>query len=173
MLRGKSDLSKFMINEKQIKIILITAIALIAIPSVMLGQATSQNTSCEDTAKELEAKITEITRSLDKAAFEKFVSDDVLIIQADGSRTPKNVQLLSSFNPPPNLTFSFESKDIKVRACSETNIVTTGKDIVIFTKKGSKKSETQYYYFARAYEKREGQWQLVFNQLTKTPSYFL
>jgi ketosteroid isomerase-like protein len=161
-----------MMNEKQIKNIFITAVAVMAIPSAMLGQAASQNTSCEITAKELEAKVTEITQNLDKAAFEQFVSDDALIIQGDGRRKRKSQQVASSFNPPPNLAFSFTTKDINVRACGETSIVTTGKDIVTFTKKGSKKSEIQYYYFTRAYEKREGKWQLVFHQLTRTINYF-
>ncbi|MDQ3748180.1 MAG: nuclear transport factor 2 family protein [Acidobacteriota bacterium] len=149
------------------KLILISLAMIIAIPSFILGQATSQNISCEQTAKELESKITKITQDLDKAAFEEFVSEDVIIIRADGETTSKKEQS-ASFSLPSGLVFSFTTEDIKIRACGEMSIVTTGKDIIKATEKKSKKSATQNYWFTRVYEKRQGRWQLVFNQLTST-----
>ena len=148
------------------KHILIALAIITAIPSFTLGQATSQNISCEQSAKELEAKVSKMTQDLDKAAFEKFVAEDVIIIRADGETISKKRQA-ASLNPSPNLAFSFSSTDIKIRVCSETIIVTTGKDIVKAAEKGSK-SDIQNYWFTRIYEKRRGQWQLVFIQLTST-----
>jgi competence protein ComGC len=149
------------------KLILISVAIIIAIPSFILGQATSQSLSCEQTAKELESKITKITQDLDKPAFEEFVSDDVIIIRADGETTSKKEQS-ASFNLPPNLVFSFTSENIKVRACGESSIITTGKDIIKATEKKSKKTAIQDYWFTRIYEKRQGRWQLIYNQLTST-----
>lgn len=149
------------------KYILTTVAIIMAIASITMGQTTSQNTSCEQTAKELESKVSRISQELNKAIFEQFVSDDVIIIGSDGETKSKK-QLAASFNPPPDFVFSFNSADIKIRVCSETIILTTGKDIVKATEKGSKESDTQNYWFTRIYEKRRGQWQLIFNQLTST-----
>lgn len=135
-------------------------------PSLALGQATSPSRSCEQTAKELEARITKITQELDSAAFEQFVADDVVIIRADGEITTKKQQA-TTFRGASNLVISFSSRDIKIRICSETTIVTTGKDIVKAREKGTNENDIQdYYWFIRIYEKRRGQWFLVFNQLT-------
>jgi len=150
------------------KLILISVAIIIAIPSFILGQATSQSVSCEQTAKELESKITKISQDLNKAAFEEFVADDVIIIRADGETTSKKEQSKVSFNLPPDLAFSFTSENIKIRACGESSIVTTGKDIVKFTNKKTKETATQNYWFTRVYEKRQGRWQNVYNQLTST-----
>ena len=141
---------------------------ILAIPAIMLGQTTSQNISCEQTAKELESKISKITQDLDKAAFQDFVSDDVIIIRADGETASKKEQIESFLNPPPNVTFFFTSQDIKIRACGESSIITTGKDILKATDIKSKKTGSQNYYFTRIYEKRQGRWQLIYNQLTST-----
>jgi len=149
------------------KDILIAVAMIIVIPSLTLGQASSQRISCEQTAKELESKISKITQNLDKAAFEQLVSGDVIIINAIGETLSKKQQL-ASFDLPPNLIFSFTTIDIKIRVCGETSVVTTGKDIVEVREKGKKESEAQSYWFTRIYEKRRGQWQLVFNQLTST-----
>jgi hypothetical protein len=119
------------------------------------------------TAKELESRVSKITQELDKAAFEQFVADDVVIINATGGTLSKKQQL-ASFTLPSNLTFSFTTVDVKTRVCGQTNIVTTGKDIVEFREKGKNEREAQSYWFTRIYEKRRGQWQLVFNQLTST-----
>ena len=150
------------------KLILISVAIIIAIPSFILGQATSQSVSCEQTAKELESKISKISQNLDKTAFEEFVSDDVIIIRADGEIASKKEQQSASFNLPPNLVFSFTTQNIKIRACGESSIVTTGKDIIKATEKGSKETITQDYWFTRVYEKRQGRWQLIYNQLTST-----
>jgi hypothetical protein len=150
-----------------VKYILITLVIVIALSSLPSGRATAQGTSCEQTAKELELKITNITRNLDKAAYEQFVSDDVVIINATGETLSKKQQT-ASFDIPPNLEFSFKTVDVKIRVCGELSIVTTGKDIVEFREKGKNGSEGQSYWFTRIYDKRRGKWQLVFNQLTST-----
>lgn len=160
MMNGRNNDER----EEQMKHILIALAIITAIPSLTLGQATAQNISCEQSAKELEAKFSKITQDLDKAGFEKFVADDVIIIRADGKTISKKQQV-ESFYPPPNLVFSFNSTDIKIRVCSEMIIVTTGKDIVKIAEKGSK-GDIHNYWFTRMYEKRRGQWQLVFTQLT-------
>ncbi len=147
---------------------LIVLAIIIAVPSLTLGQGASQNISCEQTAKGLEAKVSKITQDLDKAAFEQFVADDVIIIRADGETASKKQQLTSFPKPSPNIVFSFNSEDIKIRVCNETIIVTTGKDIVKATEKGNQEMDAQNYWFTRIYERRRGQWQLVFNQLTST-----
>lgn len=149
------------------KSILIIVAMLIALSPLTLGQATPQVVSCEQTAKELDLKVTTITQSLDKAAFEQFVSDDVVIINATGETLSKKQQR-AAFDLPPNIIFSFKTIDVKIRVCGEMSIVTTGKDIVEVREKGKKESEAQSYWFTRIYEKRRGQWQLVFNQLTST-----
>ncbi len=149
------------------KYILITVALIMALRPFALGQATPQRISCEQTAKELELKVSSITRNLDKAAFEQFVSGDVVIINANGETRSKRQQT-ASFDLPPNLVFSFKTIDVKIRVCGEMSIVTTGKDIVEFREKGKDESEAQAYWFTRIYEKRRGQWQLVFNQLTST-----
>lgn len=149
------------------KSILITVALVIAVSPLTPGQAASQGVSCEQTAKELESRITKITRDLDKPAFEQFVSDDAVIINAAGETLTKKQQT-ASFNLPPDLIFSFTTKDIKIRVCGDTSIVTTGKDIVEVKKKGENDNAAQSYWFARIYEKRRGQWLLVFNQLTST-----
>ena len=146
--------------------ILVVLAIIMLTPSLALGQATSPSRSCEQTAKELEARITKITQELDSAAFEQFVADDVVIIRADGETTTKKQQA-TTFRGASNLVISFRSTDIKIRICSETTIVTTGKDIVKAREKGSNENDTQdYYWFTRIYEKRRAKWFLVFNQLT-------
>jgi ketosteroid isomerase-like protein len=154
-------------GEDKLKYILITVVMVIELSSLPLGRATSQGTSCEQTAKELELKVTNVTRNLDKAAYEQFVSDDAIIINATGETRSKKQQT-ASFDLPPNLVFSFKTIDVKIRVCGDTNIVTTGKDIVEFREKDKSGSEAQSYWFTRIYEKRQGQWKLVFNQLTST-----
>ena len=149
------------------KYILIIVAMVIALSSLTLGQAVSQGLGCEQTAKELELKVSKITQHLDKPAFEQFVSDDVVIINATGETLSKKQQI-ASFNLPPNLVFSFTTKDVRIRVCGEMSIVTTGKDIVEVKEKGEKENAAQSYWFTRIYEKRRGQWQLVFNQLTST-----
>ena len=147
---------------------LIALVIIIAIPSLILGQAISPNISCEQTAKELEAKVSKISQDLDKVAFEKFAADDLIIIRPDGETRNKKQQAETFSIVPPNIVISFSSEDIKIRVCSEAIIVTTGKDIVKATDKDSKESELQNSWFTRIYEKRRGQWQIVFNQLTST-----
>lgn len=149
------------------KYILITLVIVIALSSLPPARAAAQGTSCEQTAKELELKATNITRNLDKSAYEQFVSDDVIIINAAGETLSKKQQT-ASFDIPPNLEFPFKTVDVKIRVCGELSIVTTGKDIVEFREKGKSGSEGQSYWFTRIYEKRQGQWLLVFNQLTST-----
>jgi ketosteroid isomerase-like protein len=131
------------------------------------GYTTPQSVNCSQTAKELELRISNITRNLDKAAFEEFVSDDVVIINATGETLTKKQQT-ASFAKPPNIEFSFRTIDVKIRVCGEDSIVTTGKDIVEARDKGTKEVEAQSYWFTRIYEKRQGHWQLVLNQLTST-----
>jgi ketosteroid isomerase-like protein len=150
-----------------VKYILVNVAMVIALSSLTPGQATSQGLSCEQTAKELEARVGEITQDLDKTAFEQFVSDDAVIINATGETLTKKQQS-ASFNLPPDFIFSFTTKDIKIRVCGEMSIVTTGKDIVEVRKKGENENAAQSYWFTRIYEKRRGQWLLVFNQLTST-----
>ena len=149
------------------KCVLTAAAMLIALSSLAPGQATSQGMRCEQTAKELELKVNKITQNLDKAAFEQLVSDDVVIINAAGETRSKKQQT-ASFDLPPDLVIAFTTKDMKIRVCGEMSIVTTGKDIVEIGKKSEKENAAQSYWFTRIYEKRRGQWQLVFNQLTST-----
>ena len=150
------------------KHILIAIAIVIVIPPLTLRQAASQSKSCEQIAKELESKITEISQSFDRAGYEQFVSDDAVIIGNNGGVLTKK-QEAASLNRPPELTsITFTTKDMKIRVCGETSIVTTGKDIVEAREKGKKENATQSYWFTRIYEKRQGQWQLVFNQLTST-----
>jgi hypothetical protein len=146
--------------------ILIVVAIVIAIPSLTLRQAASQNTSCEQTAKELESRVSKITQSFDKTGYEQFVSDDVVIIGNNGEVLSKK-QEVASLNRPPDLTsVSFTTKDMKIRVCGETSILVTGKDIITAREKGEKESAVQSYWFTRLYEKRRGQWQLVYEQLT-------
>lgn len=147
--------------------VLITGAAVLALSILTPGQSTPQSTNCEQAAKELESKVSDINRNLDKAAFEQFVSDDAVIINAAGETLDKKQQT-ASFDLPPNLVFSFRTIDLKVRVCGETNIVTTGKDIVEVREKSKTEGEAQSWRFTRIYEKRRGRWQLVFNQLTST-----
>jgi hypothetical protein len=149
------------------KHILIIVSAVAACSFLTSGRATAQDMSCEQTAKELESKVSKITRDLDKAAFEQFVADDVVIINATGETRSKKQQT-ASFTLPANLTFSFTTVEVKTRVCGQNSIVTTGKDMVEFREKGKNERESQSYWFTRIYEKRRGLWQLVFNQLTST-----
>ena len=148
------------------KHILIAIAIAIVIPPVTLRQAASQSKSCEQIAKELESKITEISQSFDRAGYEQFVSDDAVIIGNNGGVLTKK-QEAASLNRPPELTsITFNTKDMKIRVCGETSIVVTGKDIITAKEKGEKESAIQSYWFTRIYEKRRGQWQLVYIQLT-------
>jgi hypothetical protein len=144
------------------KYFLIAVAIFTVFPSLANGQ------TCEQTAKELESKISKITQDLDKAAFGKFVADDALFILADGSTANKKKQAESFPKLPSNIVFSLSSEDIKIRTCGETSIITTGKDIISAVNKSSKETGTQNYWFTRIYEKRQGSWQLIFNQLTST-----
>lgn len=148
------------------KRILIVVAIVIAIPSLTLRQVASQDKSCEQTAKELEARISQISQTFDKAGYEQFVSDDAVIIGNNGEVLSKK-QEAASLNRPPELTsVSFTTKDMKIRVCGETSIVVTGKDIITAKEKGEKESAVQSYWFTRIYEKRRGQWQIVYIQLT-------
>ena len=148
---------------------LLTILAIvITIPISTLGQTSSQNFSCEQTAKELESKVSKITRDLDKTLFEQFLSDDAIIINASGETLNKKQQTNAFPKQIPNITFSFTVTNMKIRACGETSIITTGKDVIEARDTAKKSSDTQAYYFSRTYEKRQGQWQLIFNQLTST-----
>ena len=148
------------------KHILIALAIIIAIPSLTLRQVASQGKSCEQTAKELEARISQISQTFDKAGYEQFVSDDAVIIGSNGEAASKKHEA-ASLNRPPELTsVSFTTKDVEIRVCGETNIVVTGKDVITAKVKGEKENAVQRYWFTRIYEKRRGQWQLVYIQLT-------
>ncbi len=148
------------------KHILIAVAIVIAIPLLSLRQAAPQNTSCEQTAKELESRISNISQGFDKAGYEQFVSDDAVIIANNGEALSKKQEVAALKRPPELTSVFFTTKDVKIRVCGETNIVVTGKDIITAKEKSEKESAVQSYRFTRIYEKRQGQWQLVYNQLT-------
>jgi ketosteroid isomerase-like protein len=148
------------------RIFIALAIA-IAIPSLTPGQAASQTKSCEQTAKELELRVSTISQNFDKAGFEQLVADDAVLIDSVGEAKSKRQELAASFNPSPDLTFeSYTMKDVKIRVCGETSIVITGTDILKAKEKGQKESLAQSYWFTRIYERRRGQWQLVYQQIS-------
>lgn len=146
--------------------ILVTVAIVLAVPALTLGQAAPQSTGCEQTAKKLELIVGEITQNFDRAGYERLVSDDAVLINSLGEAKSKKEEV-ASLNRPAELTFiSFTTEDVKIRVCGETSIVTAGRDVMKARMKGEKEELVQSYWFIRIYEKRRGQWQLVYNQLT-------
>jgi ketosteroid isomerase-like protein len=148
------------------KYTLIILAMIFAIPALTFGQTTTQNTACEQTARDLEAKVSKITQNLDKAGYAQIVADDAVIINSDGAVETKEKQAASFMPIPEGASITFTSQDLKIRACGDTTIVITGKDLVTAKMKGRKDVMEQSWWFTRIYEKRLGSWQLIYNQLT-------
>jgi ketosteroid isomerase-like protein len=148
------------------KYALVILATVFAIPALTFGQTTTQNAACEQTARDLEAKVSKITQNLDKAGYAQIVADDAVIINSDGAVETKAQQAASFVPIPDGGSITFTSQDLKIRACTETTIVITGRDLATAKMKGKKDVMEQSWWFTRIYEKRPGNWRLIYNQLT-------
>lgn len=134
------------------------------IPSSAQKAAGSRSAKVEKEVLQVERKWDDAIAGRDKAALERILADDFLVVDAGGITTKR--QLIENIMSPDVVVEPFQTEDTRIRVHGGTVIVTAR-----FAQRGTyrgKEFSAQYRY-TDVYVRRGGRWKAVSAQSTRIP----
>jgi hypothetical protein len=144
---------------------LILTLALsLAIPTILLAKEKGATADIEATVKKIEHELTDSLLKSDTSAFEKYLTSDYLGVGPDGATGSKS-ELVSDIKSGTLKLESSNLSDIKVQVAGADMAVVIYRTNDKGTYKG--KDITGEYRWLDVFVKRDGKWQIAFDQGTQ------